>query len=63
MKTLMRFAQVRFVIIAVAHGPLLSLRLMREYESRRASEGDLTEQDMPAELLADVEANQNEDDR
>ena len=36
---------------------------MREYENRRASEGDLAEQDMPAELLADVEANQSEDDR
>lgn len=36
---------------------------MREYEGRQASEGELTEQDMPHELLADVEANQNEDDR
>ncbi|KAL3160090.1 hypothetical protein ABBQ32_010870 [Trebouxia sp. C0010 RCD-2024] len=38
-------------------------RLMRAYESRRASEGELSEQDMPKELLADVEANQNQDDR
>ncbi|KAL3158392.1 hypothetical protein ABBQ38_010629 [Trebouxia sp. C0009 RCD-2024] len=38
-------------------------RLMREYESRRASEGELSEQDMPEELLADVEANQDQDDR
>lgn len=38
-------------------------RLIREYESRQASEGELTEQDMPADLLAGVEANQNEDDR
>ena len=36
---------------------------MREYESRQASEGELTEQDMPADLLAGVEANQSEDDR
>ncbi len=36
---------------------------MQDYESRRATEGDLTEQDMPAEMLADVEANQTEDDR
>lgn len=36
---------------------------MREYESRRASEGELSEQDMPEELLADVEANQDQDDR
>ncbi len=36
---------------------------MREYESTRATEGELTEQDMPSELLADVEANQTEDDR
>ena len=38
-------------------------RLMRDYERQRAIEGDLTEQDMPAELLADVEGNQTEDDR
>ena len=38
-------------------------RLIQEYESRQASEGQLTEQDMPADLLAGVEANQNEDDR
>ena len=36
---------------------------MREYESRRASEGELSEQDMPEELLAGVEANQTEDNR
>lgn len=36
---------------------------MRDYETQRAVEGDLTEQDMPAELLDDVEANQTEDDR
>ena len=36
---------------------------MREYESRRASEGELSEQDMPEELLAGVETNQTEDDR
>lgn len=39
------------------------LRLMTEYEGTRATEGELTEQDMPSELLADVEANQTEDDR
>ena len=38
-------------------------RLIREYESQQASEGELTEQDMPADLLAGVETNQNEDDR
>ena len=36
---------------------------MREYEGTRATEGELTEQDMPSELLADVEANQTEDER
>ncbi len=36
---------------------------MRDYEGTRATEGELTEQDMPSELLADVEANQTEDDR
>ena len=36
---------------------------MREYERRRAWEGELSEQDMPADLLADVEANQDVDSR
>ena len=38
-------------------------RLMQEYEDRRNTEGDLTEQDMPAQMLAAVEAQQNEEDR
>ena len=41
----------------------LVFRLMRDYEARRAAEGDLTEQDSPPEMLADVEAVQSEDDR
>ena len=36
---------------------------MRDDDCSEASEGELTEQDMPSELLADVEANQSEDDR
>jgi len=39
------------------------LRLIREYEGTRATEGELTEQDLPPEMLADVEANQTEDER
>ena len=36
---------------------------MRDYEARRVEEGELTEQDAPPEMLADVEAGQSEDDR
>ncbi|DBA70262.1 TPA: hypothetical protein ACH3X2_012163 [Trebouxia sp. C0005] len=38
-------------------------QLVRDYEGMRGAEGELTEQDMPSELLAEVEANQTEDDR
>ena len=38
-------------------------RLMQEYEERRSAEGELSEQDMPAEMLAGVEAQHTEEDR
>lgn len=36
---------------------------MQDYENRCSVDGDLTEQDMPAESLAEVEAQQSEEDR
>ena len=41
----------------------VACRLIQEYEDRRNTEGDLTEQDIPAGMLADVEAQQNKEDR
>lgn len=38
-------------------------RLMQEYEARCTAEGELDEQDLPAEMLADVEAQPSEEDR